>query len=153
MIVLLFKLIDICSLKFNLIKLIWIKCNVFYIQLLASSAEAKLSRPQLYNLFFFFSFCTNFLYNKNNAHIFRWVHMKVLSDISINYDTKYQTLFVILQFGKQFICMHSILKRKCSIYIKKNRWNFTMTSARKDLLRAVSMGLILQRIMNLFCGA
>lgn len=124
-------------------KLIWTKCNDFHIQLLASSVEAELSRPQLKPVFILF--LCKFSVCKNNAYIFRLVHMKVSSTISIKNDKTYLTLLEILQFGNQFLGIHSILKNAVSTQIKPGR-TFTVTSARKDLLKAVSMGLILQGI-------
>lgn len=60
-------------------------------------------------------------------------------------DKMYLMLLEILQFGDQFLGMHSILKNAVSTQIKPGG-TFTVTSARKDVLKAVSMGLILQGI-------
>lgn len=82
---------------------------------------------------------------KNNAYIFRLVHMKVSSTTSIKNDRIYLILLEILQFGNQFLGIHSILK-KAVIYTNKIGGTFTVRSARKDLLKAVSLGQFLQSI-------
>lgn len=109
---------------------------IFIFKYLPALLEGELSRPQLKHLFFF-------------VQVFCARTMQVSSPSSTK---TWQDIFNIMRSLAIWkpVSWHTFFSRKCCIYTNKTRGNITVASASEDLLKTVSMGLILQGISASF---